>query len=370
MKLKSAACLLALAAPLHALPVFIGTNTGKTTASKGIYFADFDPATGTLTEPKLAAEYQSPGFLALHPTKPVLLCIGAPMQPFADGASAVAAFSIAADHSLRFLGETSTGGKGACHLAVDATGRTVAVANYGDGRISTVRLDENGVPAQTASVISNQGSGPNKARQDGPHAHGVYFDKANAHLLVPDLGLDRVLVYPFDAATSTLGEALPPLTTAPGAGPRHMAFSPDWKHAYVINELDGTVLAAVFDAGKLAPIGIAPTLPADFTGTNTTAEIEVSADGRYVYASNRGHDSIAVFRRDVKTGALTFFQRVPCGGKHPRHFKIAPGGKWLLCAHMDSHTISVLPLDPETGKLGAPTATVPTPSPICILFAR
>ena len=355
-----------LTATLQALPVYIGTNTGG--ESKGIYLADFDPATGKLSEPALAAAYQNPGFLALHPTKPVLLSVGAPKKAFADGTGSVAAFAIADDHSLTFLGEASIGSGGGCHLAVDATGGTVAVASYGDGRISTVRLDENGVPQEKVSVISNEGSGPDKSRQEGPHAHGVYFDKTNTRLFVPDLGLDKVLFYPFDAETSKLGSPMPPLLTAPGAGPRHMAFSPDGRHAYVINELDSTVLASSYDDGTFAPIGAVPILPADFTGKNTTAEIEVSADGRFVYASNRGHDSIVVFRRNVNSGALRSVQHAPCGGKTPRHFKIAPGGKWLLCAHQGSNTISVLPLDPETGTLGKAAWTVAAPSPICLVF--
>jgi len=359
---------LLLTAKLSAIPVFIGT--GRNGDAKGIYRADFDPATGKLTDPKLAAEYASPGFLAQHPEKPVLLSIGAPKTPFPDGTSSVAAFAIGKDFSLTFLGEASAAGKGACHLAIDATGKTVAVANYGDGKISTIRLDENGVPKETVSVIVNTGSGPNPQRQEGPHAHGVYFDKANRHLFVPDLGLDKVLVYPFDANASKLGEALEPLGAAPGAGPRHMAFTPDEKHAYVINELDNTILAASYQNGSFRPIGVSKTLPADFTGRNTTAEIEVSADEKHVYASNRGHDSLAVFSRDAATGTLTFVQHAPCGGRTPRHFKISPCGKWLLCGHQDSNTLSILPRDPATGKLGEPAQTISTPSPICILFAR
>ena len=368
--IREIACLFALVVPLPALPVFIGTNTGKNTTSKGIYHADFNPETGALTEPRLAAEYQSPGFLAIHPTKNILFSTGMPKEPFPDGASSVAAFSIAADYRLKFLGDTSVGGKGACHLAVDLSGRTVAVACYGDGRISTVRLDAQGVPEKLVTLIANQGTGPNQSRQDGPHAHGVYFDSTNTRLFVPDLGLDKVLVYPFDPATSKLGDAMPPLVTAPGAGPRHMAFSPAENHAYVINELDCTVLAASYQNGAFKPLGTVPTLPEGFEGTRSTAEIEVASDGRFVYSSNRGHDSITVFRRDAQSGALTFIQHAPCGGRTPRHFKIAPGGKWLLCGHQDSHTISVLPLDPMTGKLGAPATTVSSPSPICILFAR
>lgn len=395
MKFRTTACLLLLAIPLPAMPVFIGTNTGKNTASKGIYSADFDPETGKLSEPKLAAEYQSPGFLAQHPTKPILYACGQPTKPFADGTGSVAAFEIGADHALKFLGEASSGAKVACHLAVDATGRTVALASYGDGKISTVRLDENGVPTNGVSVISNQGTGPNKSRQEGPHAHGVYFDKTNTRLFVPDLGLDRVLVYPFDAANSKLGDALPPLATSPGAGPRHMAFSPDEKHAYVINELDCTILAASHEAGQLKAIGPVRML-IDPPATSSGAEIEVSSDGQYVYGSIRaksnpttiivkdkdseeirrdldqgdGGNKIVVFKRDPVTGKLAFVDKVFCGGKIPRHFKIAPGGKWLLCAHQDSHTISVLPRDPTSGKPGEPVCTVKSPSPICILFAR
>ena len=360
--------LLLLAATLHASPVFIGTNTGGSGQSKGIYFADFDSATGKLTEPKLAAEYLNPGFLALHPTKPILYAVGQPVKPYADGSNSVAAFSIGKDHSLKFLGEASVGGKGACHLAVDATGRTVAVANYGDGHISTVRLDENGLPTETATVVVHNGSGPNLPRQDGPHAHGVYFDKANKHLFVPDLGLDQIFIYPFDATTSKLGEPLPSLKITPGAGPRHMAFSADEKNAYVIDELENTIVTTSYSNGEFKTLGKVPTLSKHFTGQNTAAEVEVHPNGKFVYGSNRGHDSIAVFKRDGKTGDLTFLQHTRCGGKIPRHFKIDPSGKWLLCAHQDSNDISVLALDPETGLLGEPKNTVTSPNSICLLF--
>jgi 6-phosphogluconolactonase len=368
MSTHAAICLFLSALPLSAIPVFIGTNTGGGTGSKGIYRADFDPVTGRLSEPTLAADYQQPGFLVRHPQLPVLLAVGAPNQPFGDGTSSVAAFAIAADHSLKFLGEASTGGKGACHLAVDPTGRTVAVANYGDGRISTVTLDARGVPQKTMSVITHTGSGPNKTRQEGPHAHGVYFNRAGTRLYVPDLGLDRVFIFPFDPATSKLGEALPPLMTAPGAGPRHLAFTADETQVHVVNELDNTVLTATLGDGGFKPSDAISTLPAGYAGQNTTAEIELSPDGRFIYVSNRGHDSIAVFRQAPVAGAEPFVQRAPCGGKAPRHFKISPCGKWLLCAHMGSNTISVLPRNPTTGELGAPTTTVASPSPICLLL--
>jgi 6-phosphogluconolactonase len=395
-RIATVSLLMVLTPTVRAVPVFIGTGGGKDSTAKGIYRADFDPGSGALTTPQLAAGYTHPGFLAQHPTKPVLLSIGAPKKPFADGSSSVAAFAIGKDHGLTFLGEASAGGKGACHLAIDATGNTVAVANYGDGTIATLRLDENGVPLETISVIANKGSGPHPSRQQGPHAHGVYFDRANRHLFVPDLGLDKVLVYPFDASSSKLGDPLPPLVTAPGAGPRHMAFSPDEKHAYVLNELDCSILVASHETGRLKATATVPVL-IDPPASSTAAEIEVSGDGNFVYASiraksdptdiiikdkkdgrevRREHDAgergnkIFVFKRDPADGKLTFVDGIFCGGRIPRHFTIAPGGKWLLCGHQDSNTISVLPRDPVTGKPGEPVHTVASPSPICILFAR
>lgn len=371
MTFKTLAPLLLFAAPLHAVPVFIGTNTGGKSESKGIYLADFDPDTGNLTEPKLAAAYGNPGFLAEHPTKPVLYACGNPTKPYPDGSGSVAAFAIGEEHGLEFLGEFSSGGKGTCHVAVDGAGNTVAVANYGDGSFSTIRLDEKGVPSSAGSTLKGSGSGPNQKRQEGPHAHGVYFDKSNRYFFMPDLGLDKVLVYPFDAATSKLGEPLAPLETAPGAGPRHLAMTPDEKHGYVINELDNTVLAAAYDGkGKFTAQGVATTLPEGFSSWSATSEIEVHPNGKFVYGSNRGHDSIVVYQRDTASGKLELVQHAPCGGKIPRHFKISPDGKWLLCAHQDSNTISVMSLDPKTGKLGEPGNTVAAPSPICILFVR
>lgn len=342
--------------PLSAVPVYIGTG------ADGIYLADFDSGTGALTEPKLAAKYEAPGFLALHPEKPVLHCIGRD--------NTVASFAIAEDHSLTLLGSAPSGGKGPCHLAIDASGRTLAVANYGDGSFTTIRLGADGNPGQTVTSIKIKGSGPNKQRQNEAHTHGTYFDSSNRFLLVPDLGIDKVLIYRFDPATSGLKPNDPAeWKSAPGAGPRHLAFSPDDRHAYVVNELDNTITAAGFDSstGTLTTIASVPTLPEGFEGHSTTAEIEVHPGGKFVYASNRGHDSIAVFRRDPETGKLTFFQHAFVGAT-PRHFKIDPSGKWLLCGNQKDNTISVLPLDPATGILGAPASTVKAPAPICLLF--
>lgn len=369
--MKTHLILLALATSLSAEPiqVYLGTNTGGRSKSEGIYSTTFDPDNGSFGPVELAGRYLQPGFLALHPTKPILYSTGSPSVRYEDGTSSVAAFQIEKGGKLTFLKDASTGGTNACHLAVDGTGRTVAVANYGDGKISTIRLDAAGKPEGSVSILTHSGSGPNKARQDRPHAHGVYFDKTNQFLFVPDLGLDRIWTCQFNAGGSEINarEDLSQSTT-PGAGPRHLALSADEKFGYVVNELDNTVTVSTISKGTFKAIQSIPTLPADWKGDSTTAEIEVHPNGKFVYASNRGHDSIAVYARDGETGKLTLVEITPCGGKNPRHFKIAPGGKWLLCAHQDSNTVVALPLDPATGKLGAPNGKIDCPTPICVQF--
>lgn len=335
--------------------VFLGTN------ADGIYLAEFDAENGTLTKPKLAAKLNAPGFLAMHPQKPVIYAI--------NRAHTLAAFSIGDGNSLRALGEVNTLGKNPTHLSIDATGSTAAIANYGSGSITTISLTADGKPGRVVSYIEEQGSGPNPKRQNAPHAHGAYFDSKNQFVFVPDLGTDKTLIFRFDASTSEIKEH-GYIASAPGGGPRHMAFSPDEKHAYINNELDNTLLAAAYDPenGTLTTIGTYPTLPENFEGENTTAEVEVHPNGRFVYVSNRGHDSIAVFSRDSESGELFPLQHAPCGTKTPRHFKIDPSGKWLLCGGQKSNNLAILPLNPETGLLGEPKFTIDTPSPICILF--
>lgn len=351
---------LASAAPL---PIAIGTNTGGSGKSEGIYLSSFDPETGKFGEVKLGAKYGGPGFLALHPSKPLLYSIGrSPAHP----KGSVAVFKLG--DSLEFLAEASSGGAGPCHLAVNAKGTLLAVANYGDGSTATMRLDAQGQPEGPVHAKIIGGKGPRADRQDGPHAHGVYF--SGSALLVPDLGLDKVITWSPDAATAELDTEPRLWSSAPGAGPRHLEFSPDRRHAYVVNELDNTVSACALDPqeGTLTTIHSIGTLPEGFSGNNTTAEIAVHPNGKFVYASNRGHDSIAVFARDTATGKLSSVQVAPCGGKIPRHFAITPDGKWLLCAHQDSNTLAALPLDPASGKLGEPGTPAACPNPICILF--
>lgn len=364
LALLLAASAIATAAPL---PIAIGTNTGGSGKSEGIYLTSFDPATGTFGEVKLGAKYTSPDFLTLHPTKPLLYATGRSEK---SPKGSLAVFKLGTGPSLEFVTETSSEGNNPCHVAVDPAGQMLATANYSDGTTTVVQLGPDGLPKGLGFAHKVAGGGPNKNRQEGPHAHGVYF--RGKHLLVPDLGLDKVLTYTLDPATGKpVTEEPAAFASFPGSGPRHLDFTPDGKHAYVVNELDNTVTACHFDAasGKLKNIesGI-QTLPDDWKGQSSTAEIQVHPNGKFVYASNRGHDSIAVFARDAESGKLSSVQIAPCGGKIPRHFTITPDGKWLLCAHQDSNTLAALPLDPATGKLGEAKSTTPCPNPICILF--
>jgi len=362
---KPAFILLALAPLSFAapLPIAIGTNTGGSGKSEGIYLSTFDPDSGAFGEVKLGAKYTSPGFLTLHPGKPLLYSVG---RSEANPMGSVAVFKLG--DPLEFLAEASSSGNNPCHLAVDDGGTVLAVANYSDGTTSTLSLDSDGIPKPAFSK-KIEGKGSNPSRQEGPHAHGVYFRGKTLH--VPDLGLDKVLTWSIEPKTAKPEKEDPATwSSAPGAGPRHMAFSPDGRHAYVVNELDNTVTACTYDSkeGSFTTLHSVPTLPAGEAIRNTTAEIAVHPNGKFVYASNRGHDSIAVFSRDTASGKLTSVEITPCGGKIPRHFAISPDGKWLLCAHQDTNTLAALPLDPATGKLGEAKAPVSCPNPICILF--
>jgi 6-phosphogluconolactonase len=282
---------------------------------------------------------------------------------------ALSSFAIdPATGGLTLLNQQPSEGPGPCHLVVDKAGRNVLVANYGGGNVAALPIGDDGRLKPAVSVRAHEGSGPDQARQEKPHAHGIYLDAAERFALSPDLGADRVFVYRFD---STRG-ALEPQGTAPldpGSGPRHLTFHPSGRYAYVINELLSTVTALAYDAtkGALAPVQTVTTLPEGFSGTSWTAEVAVSPDGRFLYGSNRGHDSLAVFRVDPTSGRLTAAGHVPVGGKTPRHFTIEPRGRWLLAAHQDSDSIAVFRLDPATGMPTPVGSPIAVPKPVCVL---
>jgi len=364
----AAAAVSAVAAPAaKPMTVYVGTYTDGT--SRGIYRMTFDPSTGSLTEPVLAAETKNPSFLALHPSGRFLYAVGEISSFEGAKTGAVSAFAVdPKTGDLALLNQQASEGTGPCHLVVDKTGRNVLVANYGGGTVAVLPVDADGRLRKASSVRVHEGSGPNKGRQEKPHAHGITLDAAERFAFSPDLGADRVFVYRFDAARGTL-EPHGAAPVDPGSGPRHLAFHPSGRYAYAINELLSTVTAFSYDAekGALAAIQTITTLPAGFSGTSWTAEVEVSRDGRFVYGSNRGDDSLAVFAVEASTGRLAAKGHAPVGGKYPRHFTIDPTGRFVLAGHQNSGTISVLRLDPATGMPALTAEAVKLDKPVCLL---
>ncbi len=352
--------------------LYVGTYTG--TKSKGIYAFRLD-AKGKLTPLGLAAETTSPTFLAVHPNKKFLYAANE-MGSFAGkrNTGAVSAFKIDRQSGkLTLLNQQPSGGGGPCHLVVDETGKWVLAANYGGGSIIALPVKKDGSLGEATAFIQHEGSSVNKQRQERPHAHCISTDPANRFALTCDLGLDKVLVYKFDSKKGTLTPNDPAFASvAPGAGPRHLAFSPNGKFVYVNNEMGNTVTVFAWQPkkGTLTEIQTLPTLPDDFKGSSSTAEIEVHPSGQFVYVSNRGHDSIAAFAANPKTGKLAPIQHEPTQGKNPRHFAIDPTGKYLIAQNQNSDSIVVFQIDPKTGQLAPTGQTVETGSPVCIKFVK
>jgi len=367
---------LSLTSPMSAASqlMFIGTYTPKDGASKGLYAVRLDTATGALGEPVVAAETPGPTFLAWRPDHRVLYAGGE--GPDAEGkiTGGAAAFTFdAATGKLAPLNSRGTGGS-ATHLATDTTGRMLVTVNYGGGFTASFPLDADGRIGPRASFLTHAGPlGPITRRQEKPHPHSVTFSPDNHFAFVADLGLDRVLAYRIDPATGTLAPHDPAfIVTPPGSGPRHTKFSRDGKFFYILNEIDGSISVCAYDAARGAgtPIQHISTLPAGFvvTDPDRAAEIRVHPNGRFVYASNRGHESIAVFAIQVD-GTLKLVEITPCGGKHPRNFELSPDGQWLVCANQDSDNLVSFKVDAATGRLTATGSVITLPKPVCVLFA-
>jgi 6-phosphogluconolactonase len=350
--------------------VYLGTYTGA--KSKGIYVSRLDSKTGQLSSPELAAEVVNPAFLALHPNGRVLYAVNEVDTFQGQPGGAVSAFAI--DHTsgrLTLLNQESTRGGGPCHLAVDPSGRAVLVANYGGGSIAALPIEDEGRLGSVKAFVQHTGSSVNPQRQQAPHAHGIYVDSANRYAFVPDLGIDKILVYRWDPARISLEPHDPPAAdVAPGAGPRHFTFHPGGQFAYVINELLSTVTAFRYDParGTLREFQTIGTLPDDFTGNSTTAEIEVHPSGRFLYASNRGHDSLATYRVDPQSGRLALTGHEPTQGRTPRNFSIDPSGQWLLAANQNSDNVVVFRVDPENGRLQPTGQIVEVGAPVCVVY--
>ncbi len=346
--------------------VFVGTYTGP--LSKGIYSARFDADTGKLTAPALAVESANPSFLAIHPTRRYVYAANE-LNSFQDKpAGSISAFAVEGS-SLKLINTVSSGGTGPCHVATDRTGRWLFAANYNGGSVAAFPIQANGALGEASSFFQHTLTSVTP-RQTGPHAHIVVLSPDNHFLLVADLGGDRVFVYRFDEKSGKLTPNEPAAgILPPGSGPRHIAFSKDGRLLYVLNELNATVTTFGWDAksGALHDMGSISALPTGYTGNKSGAEIVLHPTGKFLYTSNRGHDSIAIFAVG-SDGKLTVVGHQPTGGRTPRNFTIDPSGKFLLAANQDSGNISVFRIDTATGRLTPAGGSVDVPAPVSILF--
>lgn len=357
--------------------VWLGTYTGGPAKSEGIYVSRFDTATGKLSAPVLAAAMTNPSFLALHPTLPVLYAVSEVAD--ADGKPGGAIVSYAIDEQTGRLtkkNQQSSGGTSPCHLSVDRTGRVLLAANFGSGSVICLGLEADGslkpvVKGTPGGFLQHEGTGGTPQRQLVPRGHSIYPSPDGRFALTCDLGLDKVFVHSLDVGKATLAPHGFGATKT-GAGPRHFALHPSGRFGYAVNEKDFTVTAFAFDpqAGTLTEFQTLSTLPTDVTDTKgmSTAEIVAHNSGKFLYASNRGHDSIAMYGIDEPTGKLTFLGVEPIRGKTPRNFVIDPSGRFLLAAGQNSNVVTVFAIDQATGKLSFTGHSLDVPTPVCIRF--
>lgn len=352
--------------------VYFGTYTGA--KSKGIYVARFDATSGNLSSAELAAETPSPSFLVVHPSSRYLYAVNEVSKYEGKPAGSVSSFSLdAKSGKLSPINAQSSGGGAPCHIIVDKSGRNVLVANYSGGSVAVLPVQKNGALQPASAFVQHTGSSVNKSRQEAPHAHGIYLDGRNRFAYVPDLGLDQYLIYGFDSGKGALTPATPPYASVtPGSGPRHFALHPGGRFAYGINEMVCTVTAFSCDpkTGALTILETVSTLPPAeaMKGSYSTAELFCHPSGRFLYGSNRGHDTIAVYAIDQKSGKLSYVENASTKGKTPRSFGIDPTGRWLLAANQSSDNVFVFAIDPNTGRLTATGQSIDVGSPVSVSF--
>jgi 6-phosphogluconolactonase len=352
------------------LLVYVGTYTSG--QSEGIYLYRLKLSAGEISQVAITKRVKDPSYLALAPSGRYLYAVNE-VEEFA-GKKSGALSSFAVDYQtgeLRFLNQQPSLGGAPCYVLVDRTGRFVLVANYAGGNVAVLPVSSDGSLGEVTEVKQDVGSSINAKRQEGPHAHCIVLDPANRFAYTCDLGTDKIMIFRFDKRRGKLIPNVQPwVQVKPGAGPRHLTFDPAGKYAYVINELHATVTAFAHDqaTGNLKEVQTIPTLPSGFTGENTSADIHISPDGRFLYSSNRGHDSIAAFRIDPGNGRLVFIAHESCGGKTPRNFVIDPTGRFLLVANQNSDNIVTFRRDSKTGRLSPTGHVAAVPSPVCLKF--
>lgn len=349
--------------------VYIGTYTGK--GSEGIYVSELDTKTGQLSEPRLAAKVTSPSFLAVHPSQKYLYAVSEVGTTDGKKGGGVTAFAInRSTGDLTKLNAQLSGGGAPCYIAVDRSGKCVMVANYSGGSVTSLPINEDGSVGSPVSLIQHQGSRVNKQRQEAAHAHSINVDAGNKYAFAADLGMDEIRVYQLDAEKASLKPHIS-VKTPVGGGPRHFAFHPNGKFAYCNNELTSSVNAFAYNAehGDLKLLGTTTTLPASSNqvNNNSTAEVRVHPSGKFLYVSNRGHDSIALFQIQVD-GTLVPAGHVSTQGKTPRNFGL--NDDFLLAANQDSNSIVAYRIDPKTGGLTPTHSTVKVSMPVCVVFVK
>ena len=347
--------------------LYVGTFTRQD--SKGVYVFRFDDKTGVASPLGLAAEASNPAWLALHPNGNILYAANEDTNYQGLKSGSVTAFTI--DHStgkLTKLNTVPSRGPGPCHVAVDHAGLVLFAANYAGGSVAAFPIKLDGSLGEASHFVQHTGSSVNPDRQNAPHAHSANIAPDNRFVFVADLGLDEVLSYDLDLRPSSTSFA----RVQPGLGPRHMVFSANGKFAYVMNEMGSSVTVFAYDVkqGTFKELANVSSLPADYKGEKAGAEIALHPSGKFLYASNRGDNTIALFNVDKAQGGITLVGTTPTGGKTPRNFAIDPSGNWLLAANQDTNNINIFQIDRKTGKLTATDKTLQTSMPVCLTFAK
>jgi len=349
--------------------LYVGTYTNG--IANGIFVFRFNDQTGRLVNMKRPALSNNPSFLAISPNKKFLYAVSELDSVDANESGGVSAFRIESDSRLTLINFVPAHGANPCHVSISPDGKRLVASNYMSGNLSFFNILADGSLSEMVQRIQHEGSGPFPGRQTEPHAHSTRFDATGKMLYAADLGIDELKIYDIISGEKmAVPHAQPFIKLAPGSGPRHFDFSADGRFIYVINELSSTITVLMKYGAEWKQVQSIRTLPKDFKGENWCADIHLSADGRFVYGSNRGHNSIAVFKRDPTSGKLDLLENAPVEGNWPRNFTIDPSGKFLLVANQKSNDITVFKIDPLSGRLRYTGFKVPNESPVCLQFLK
>lgn len=346
--------------------LYIGTYTDG--ESEGIYCYNYNPESGGLVLKNVTPNKENPSFLAIHPNGQFLYAVSETNDYQKKDSGSVTAYRITGDGGLEKLNQEATKGSHPCHITVSPDGTTAVASNYTSGSISVYQVRKDGRLSETEQLIRHIGQGPDSARQRGPHAHSSLFTKDGSFLVTADLGTDQIDFYSRSSENNEYVPVQKSVPMPPGFGPRHFDFSPDRQFIYVMNEMGSAVGVLQQDDGIFRLIETVSSLPEGYTGENSGADIHLSRDGRFVYCSNRGHNSIAVFSRDEESGKINLIQNEPVQGNWPRNFVIDPDGNYLLVANQKSNNVTLFSINRKTGMLSYENQNEHIPSPVCLKF--